>query len=133
MKTRPPRPNESSPTDRALWEQVRASLREKRSAERAAAAEPLPANSPDLWLADSAFVLGELARIRGLALALPVRAIEGELPVRSVVDALWNLEVSLREILRLSRGMQDSWKATQMPPAATQAVGAVFGGNSSQA
>lgn len=78
-------------------------------------------------------MIGELARIRGLALALPVRAIEGELPVRSVVDALWNLEISLREILRLSRGMQDAWKSKQMPPAGAQAAQAVFGGNSSQA
>jgi hypothetical protein len=93
----------------------------------------VPADSPDLWLADTSFVLGELARIRGLALALPVRAIEGELPVRSVVDAIWNLEESLREILRVSRGMQDRWKAKQMPPAGAQAAQAVFGGNSSQA
>lgn len=135
------RPNESSPEERALWAEVRASTQARRDAERAIAAEPLPENCPDLWLMDTPMLLNELSRIKGLAMAVPLKALSGDLPLQTVVDALWSLETRLRDFLRINADRQASWAKRarttngaaqpQMPPAGAQAAQAVFGGNSS--
>jgi hypothetical protein len=69
----------------------------------------LPENSPDLWQLSTPVLLDELARIRGLALALPVKALSGELPLKTVIDALWNLETLLRDVLRINADRQSAW------------------------
>src|SRR4051812_30895643 len=64
-----------------------------------------PDRLPDPMLIDSEFLLGELARIRQLALLVPftTRALDMAMPINTVIDALWRLEQQLRYLLHLHR------------------------------
>ena len=61
------------PEERAQWEAIREAVAQKlkRTASRTA-----PPDLPDLWLADSGYLLNELARIRGLVNAVPLTALQ---------------------------------------------------------
>ncbi len=61
-----------------------------------------PEQLPDPFLIDSEYFLQELARIRSLALAVPM-SLETYGPTNTIVDALWRLEEHLRYLLRLHR------------------------------
>jgi hypothetical protein len=61
-----------------------------------------PDKLPDPFLIDSEHFLQELARIRSLALAVPM-TLESYGPTNTIVDALWRLEEQLRYLLRLHR------------------------------
>lgn len=67
-----------------------------------------PDKLPDPWLVDSEYLLGELARIRGLALLVPV-TIQNAPYTNTVVDAVWRLETQLRYLLKLRAEMQWSF------------------------
>jgi hypothetical protein len=69
-----------------------------------------PAQLPDPWLIDSAYLLKELSRIRELTLQIPL-TIEASLPQNSVIDALWRLEEQLRYLLRLHAAGQSAFAA----------------------
>ena len=75
-----------------------------------------PDKFPDPWLADSEYLLQELARIRGLALAVPLTT-ESYGPTNTVVDAVWRLEDLLRSLLQIHRQAQRSFarKHAQKP------------------
>jgi hypothetical protein len=60
---------------------------------------------PDPWLIDSEYLLNELARIRELALRVPLSNATF-LPTNSVVDAIWELEQLVRYVLSLHREAQ---------------------------
>jgi hypothetical protein len=62
--------------------------------EKGAPAGHTPDRLPDPWLIDSAHLLAELARIRALALTVPL-TVESYGPSNSVVDAIWRLEEQL--------------------------------------
>jgi hypothetical protein len=61
-----------------------------------------PDKLPDPWLINSEYLLKELARIRELALRVPL-TLGSYQPTNTVVDALWRLEDDLRYLLRLHR------------------------------
>jgi hypothetical protein len=61
-----------------------------------------PDKLPNPWLVDSEHLLKELARIRELALQVPLH-MDCVLPTNSVVDAIWRLEEQLRYLLHLHR------------------------------
>ncbi len=114
-------PNSLDPKEKALWQQIRADLAAQRRTR--ADEDRAPGKFPDVWLVDSEWLLNELARIRDLALRVPITPANFQ-PSNSVVDALWQLETLLRGLLKLQREMQNSFaaKAEQtrppFPPAA---------------
>ena len=67
-----------------------------------------PEKFPDPWVADSEYLLQELARIRGLALSVPLTT-ETYGPTNTVVDAVWRLEDLLRSLLQIHRQAQRSF------------------------
>jgi len=67
-----------------------------------------PDKLPDPWLVDSAYLMHELARIRSLAVAVPL-TLEAYGPTNTIVDALWRLEQQLRFLLCLHREGQRSF------------------------
>ena len=83
-----------------------------------------PDKLPDPWLIDSEYLLGELARIRRLALLVPTttKKIDLVMPVNTVIDAVWRLEEQLRYLLHLHREGQRSF--AQRHVSATPDVGA---------
>jgi len=64
-----------------------------------------PDQLPILWLMDTEKLLFELARIRSLALTVPVTS-ETYGPTNTVVDALWDLESRMRFMLQTLRTSQ---------------------------
>jgi hypothetical protein len=88
------------------------------------AAGHTPDKLPDPFLIDSEHFVQELARIRSLALAVPM-SLETYGPTNTIVDALWRLEEQLRYLLRLHREGQRAFAqkhALQALSAAPQAV-----------
>jgi hypothetical protein len=64
-----------------------------------------PEKLPDPWLADSEWLLEELAKAREDALRLPW-TVNNASNINSVVDRLWRLEQILRHLLHLHRDGQ---------------------------
>ena len=64
-----------------------------------------PEQLPTPWLMDTEKLLSELARIRSLALTVPVTN-ETYGPTNTVVDALWDLESRMRFMLQTLRTSQ---------------------------
>lgn len=100
-------PNVQTFEQRAIWEQVRAATQAQRADDRKQVEIPGPL--PDLWLADSSYLLQELARIRDLVNRVPLASLEISLPLHSVRDAIWRLEQQLRYLLNLHRDGQRSF------------------------
>src|SRR5438874_13734046 len=73
--------------------------------------EPPPAESippqklPTPWLADSEWLLEELAKTREAVLRIPAR-LDNASDIKSAIDRIWNLECRLRELLHLHRDGQ---------------------------
>src|SRR5438874_10078127 len=61
-----------------------------------------PEKLPDPWLADSEWLLEELAKIRQDVLRIPVR-LENASDINSVIDRCWHLEGNLRFLLQRRR------------------------------
>jgi hypothetical protein len=76
-----------------------------------------PDKLPEPWFADSEYLLKELARIRELALHVPLHN-DTVLPTNTVVDAIWRLEQQLRYLLHLHREGQRAFakKSKSVPP-----------------
>jgi hypothetical protein len=70
---------------------------------------------PDLYLIDSRRLIKEVARIRGLALQIPVRE-DSHAATQTLVDALWRFESNMIEILKVQAAIHRSWgeKAEQL-------------------
>jgi hypothetical protein len=64
-----------------------------------------PEKLPDPWLADSEWLLGELAKIRQDVLRIPVR-LDNASDINAVLDRCWHLEGNLRFLLFLYRDGQ---------------------------
>ena len=64
-----------------------------------------PDQLPTPWLMDTEKLLSELARIRSLALTVPVTN-ETYGPTNTVVDAIWDLESRMRFMLQTLRTSQ---------------------------
>lgn len=67
-----------------------------------------PDKVPDPWLLDSEHLLRELARIRSLALQIPV-TLDNASSINTVITAVWGLEDQLRFLLHLHRDGQRSF------------------------
>lgn len=67
-----------------------------------------PAKLPTPWLADSEWLLEELAKAREDAFRLPC-SVNNASNINSVVDRLWRLEQNLRYLLHLHREGQRSF------------------------
>jgi hypothetical protein len=70
----------------------------------------LPNRLPDPWLFDTQHLLCELARIRELALQIPAFRNDIIARVNTVIDAVWNLEQTLRFLLRLHSDAQRAFR-----------------------
>ncbi len=67
-----------------------------------------PEKLPDPWLADSEWLLEELAKTRAAVLRVPLH-LNSASDINSVIDRIWNLEVTLRFLLHLHREGQRSF------------------------
>lgn len=63
---------------------------------------------PTPWLADSEWLLKELAKTRETILRIPFR-LDNASDIKSAIDRIWNLEVMLRDLLHLHREGQRSF------------------------
>ena len=70
----------------------------------------LPDRLPDPWLFDTEHLLSELSRVRELALQIPAFRNDVIGRVNSVIDAVWNLEQTLRHLLHLHCDAQRSFR-----------------------
>jgi hypothetical protein len=61
-----------------------------------------PRKLPTPWLADSEWLLQELAKTREAVLRIPQR-LDNASDVKSVIDRIWHLERTLRDLLHLHR------------------------------
>jgi len=86
-----------------------------------------PEKLPDPFLIDSEYFLQELARIRGLALSVPL-TLESYGPTNTIVDSLWRLETQLRYLLQLHRAGQRSFAQKHALVALKPASAAPSGG-----
>jgi hypothetical protein len=77
---------------------------------------------PDPWLLDTEYLLTDLARIRELALRVPV-SLASAGPINSVIDAAWDLEQRLRYLLKLHRQGQWSFRRGSQPAVAETVPG----------
>ena len=68
-----------------------------------------PEQLPDPWLLDTESLLSELARIRELALRIPLVRNDVLGPVNSIIDAVWDLEQRLRYCFQLHCEAQRSF------------------------
>jgi hypothetical protein len=64
-----------------------------------------PEKLPDPWLADSEWLLEELAKTRTQVLTIPF-SLNNASHINSVIDRLWRLENNLRYLLHLHRDGQ---------------------------
>jgi len=64
-----------------------------------------PENLPTPWLADSEWLLEELAKVRQDVLRVPVQ-LNNASHINSVIDRCWRLEQNLRYLLALHRDGQ---------------------------
>jgi len=67
-----------------------------------------PDKLPNPWLADSEWLLEELAKVRNDVLAIPF-SLTSASNINSVVDRIWRLEQNLRYLLLLHRDGQRSF------------------------
>jgi hypothetical protein len=67
-----------------------------------------PDKLPDPWLADSAWLLEELAKTREQVLRVPLR-LDNASDIKSACDRLFNLETTLRYLLRLRSDGQSAF------------------------
>lgn len=78
-----------------------------------------PPEQLDPWLLDTEWFLNELARVRQLALRVPLHA-DTYAPTNTVVDALWNLETTIRFMLQLQHeGMNRTTPTPEGTPRTT--------------
>lgn len=63
---------------------------------------------PDPWLADSEWLLKELAKTRETVLRIPFQ-LDNASDIKSAIDRIWNLERTVRELLQLHRAGQRSF------------------------
>lgn len=61
-----------------------------------------PETLPTPWLADSEWLLKELAKTREQVLRIPL-ALNNASDIKSVIDRIWSLEQTLRYLLHLHR------------------------------
>ena len=64
-----------------------------------------PEKLPNPWLADSEWLLEELAKVREEVLRIPAR-LDNASHINSVIDRCWRLEQNLRYLLHLHRAGQ---------------------------
>jgi hypothetical protein len=69
-----------------------------------------PESLPDPWLFDTPQLLQELSRIRELALQIPAFRNDTIPRVNTVIDAVWNLEQTLRHLLHLHCDAQRTFR-----------------------
>ena len=81
--------------------------------------DPPEIKYPDPWLMDSEALLGELTRLRELALRVPVHN-DTVQPIQSVIDAAWRLESRLRYMLHLYLDGQRAFRKKAEQEAAKQ-------------
>jgi hypothetical protein len=67
-----------------------------------------PEKLPNPWLADSEWLLEELAKVRNAILGVPF-SLTTSSDINSVVDRVWRLEQNLRYLLHLHRDGQRSF------------------------
>lgn len=67
-----------------------------------------PEKLPNPWLADSEWLLEELAKVRNQVLTIPF-SLSSASNINSVVDRIWRLEQNLRYLLLLHRDGQRSF------------------------
>jgi hypothetical protein len=67
-----------------------------------------PQKLPTPWLADSEWLLKELAKTRETILRIPFR-LDNASDIKSAIDRLWYLERTLRDLLHLHRDGQRSF------------------------
>lgn len=67
---------------------------------------PRPLPSP--WLADSEWLLAELAKTRGTILRIPFR-LDNQSDIQAAIDRVWRLEKTLRDLLHYHRDGQRSF------------------------
>ena len=65
-----------------------------------------PEKFPDPWLFNSEKLLCELDNCRELILKIPVRDSEAHFATNRAIDALWDLQYTLKFLLRLHRSGQ---------------------------
>jgi hypothetical protein len=68
-----------------------------------------PERIPDPWLADSVWLLEELAKTREAVLRIKLQ-LDNASDIKSVVDRIWSLEQHLRYLLRLHSEGQWSFR-----------------------
>ncbi len=78
-----------------------------------------PEKLPDPWLADSEWLLEELAKTRQAVLRVPF-ALNSASDIKSVIDRIWSLEETLRYLLRLHREGQRSFARKAAKSAASK-------------
>jgi hypothetical protein len=70
-----------------------------------------PETLPDPWLFDSEALLRELARCRELVFNVPISDLQAtHFGLNRAVNALWDLEQTLRHLLHLHREGQRQWE-----------------------
>lgn len=67
-----------------------------------------PEKLPDPWLANSEWLLEELAKTRETILRVPLR-LDNASDIKSAIDRIWSLEENLRFLLHLHRDGQRSF------------------------
>jgi hypothetical protein len=76
----------------------------------------LPDRLPDPWLFDTEHLLSELSRVRELALQIPAFRNDIIARVNTVIDAVWNLEQTLRYLLHLHSDAQRAFRQRHDKP-----------------
>jgi hypothetical protein len=73
----------------------------------------VPQMLPTPWLADSEWLLAELAKTRETVLRIPFR-LDNATDIQCAIDRLWHLERTLRDLLHYHRdGQRDFAKAVE--------------------
>jgi hypothetical protein len=91
-----------------------------------------PEKLPDPWLADSTWLLQELAKARETILRIPLH-LNSTSDIKSAVDRIWGLEQQIRYLLGLQAAMQRSFvqkaealsEASEPPKAGLRVVRAI--------
>jgi hypothetical protein len=74
-----------------------------------------PEKFPEPWLFDTAALLAELDRVRGLVLAIPLHN-DTYGPTNTAALALWELRDRLQFLVRLQAERQREWAKKQIKP-----------------
>lgn len=67
-----------------------------------------PEKFPTPWLADSEWLLAELAKARETILRIPFR-LDNQSDIKAAIDRIWHLEKTLRDLLHYHRDGQRSF------------------------